>query len=141
MASSGRVAGRGLRHDLGHHDELAEAALRLGVLPDDPHGVEVDLAVRTGEPDRHRRDPRTDRELVAAAGSVPDDLPDELVAHHDVAVGVVERSPGRVVDRHLGVVHEVDVRGADRRAQRPQEELPRTRHRVRGLTDLEPPLP
>ena len=82
----GHVAGTARAIDLGHDEQLAEAALRLGVLADDCGAA--DAAV--DQPDRHRRDPGADRELVGAAGAVGDDLADELVAEHDVAVGVVD---------------------------------------------------
>ena len=68
------------------------------MLADDsqPAGATVDQS------DRHGRHPRTDREGVAAAGPVADDLADELMTHHDVAVGVVQRAPGRIVEPSSG---------------------------------------
>ena len=80
------VAGDGAGHDLGHDEQLAEAALRFRVLAD--HAVTAGAAV--DQPDRHGGDPGAHRELVGAAGTVADDLADELVAHDDVAVGVVD---------------------------------------------------
>jgi hypothetical protein len=49
---------------------------------------------------------------------VTDHLTDELVTEHDVTVGVVEGAAGGVVDGEIGMIHEVDVGGADRRAER-----------------------
>ena len=69
-----------------------------------------------------------------------DDFTDELVAEHDVAIHVVERAAGRVVDPHLRVIHEMHVRRADRGAQRSQQQLAGTGNRVGDLTDIEPPV-
>jgi len=44
-----------------------------------PFGAAVD------QTDRDRGQPGADRKLFGAAGSVPDDLPDEFMAEHDVA--------------------------------------------------------
>ncbi len=66
---------------------------------------------------RHGRHPCTDRELIGTAGPMPDDLAHELMAEHDVAVAVIERATGRVVDGEFRVVHEVHVRRADGGAQ------------------------
>ena len=113
---------------LGHEEELAEAARRVGVLADHLHAPGSDEG-------RDARDPRADRELVRASITVADDLPDELVAHHHVTVGVPHEHPRRVV--RVRVVHVVDVRRADGSAHRAHEQLTRTRHRVVGLADLE----
>ena len=130
------VAGDVTTHGLGrcfrNHQQLTETPLRFRVLTDDPHaaGTAVHQAYR------HRSNPRADCELIGATGSVPNDLADELVAEHDVAVRVVQRTTGRIVDGQLGVVHEVHVRRADRGAQRPQQQLARSGRRVRCLSDL-----
>ena len=101
------------RGHLRHDEQLAEAALRLGMLTDDAQPASATVH----QPDRHRRHTATDREGVAAAGPVADDLADELVTHHDVAFGVVQRASGGVVDPQFRVIHEVDVGGTDRRAE------------------------
>ena len=66
---------------------------------------------------RHTRDPGSDGELLATAGPVTDDLTDELVTHHDVGLFVVGGHAGGVVDRLVRMVHVVDVRRTDRRAE------------------------
>src|ERR1700749_4840 len=106
------------------------------MLADDSHtiGAAVDHA------DRDRRHPGADRKLFRAAGAMTDDFTDELVAEHDVAIHVVERAAGRVVDPHLRVIHEMHVRRADRGAQRSQQQLAGTGNRVGDLTDTEPPV-
>ena len=76
-----------------------------------------------------------DRELVRTAWPVGDDFADELVAHHDVAIGIPHEHAGCVV--RIRMIHVVDVRCADRRAERPQQQLARTRHGIRRLTNLE----
>jgi len=120
---------------LGHHQQLTEAALRLRVLTDDaqPARAAVD------QPDRHRCHPAPDRERVTAPRAVTDDLAHELVPHHDVAVGVVQRSPRRVVDRELWMIHEMDVGSADRGAERLQQQITLSGNRIGGIADLEPP--
>lgn len=120
--------GRRLRN----HQQLTETPLGRRVLTDDAHaaGAAVDQA------HRHRRHPQTDRKLVGAAGSMPDDLADELVPEHDVAVRVVQRTTGRVVDGQLRVVHEVHIGCADRGAQCPEQQFARPRCGVRCLADL-----
>ena len=123
-----------LRRRLGHNEQLAEAALRFGMLTDDAQTADASV----DQPDRHRRDARTDRERIAASGTVADDLAHELVPHHNVAVGVVQRPPCGVVDRELGVVHEMDVRGADRRAERLQQKVALAGNGIGGLPDLQP---
>ena len=120
-----------LGQHLGDDEQLAEAALRLGVLPDDPRAV--DAAVE--QSDRDGGDAGADRELVGATGAMADHLGDELVPEHDVAVVVVERPSGGIVDGERRVVHEVHVRGADRRAERPAQQLSGTGHGIGGLAD------
>jgi hypothetical protein len=114
--------------------QFTEAALRLRVLTDDPRavGAAVDQA------DRNGRHPGADRKLFCAARSMPDDLADEFMAEDDVAVRVVERAAGRVVDAHLRVIHEMHVRRADRGAQCSQQQLARAGNRVGDLSDVEP---
>ncbi len=75
------------------------------MLTDDAHaaGATVD------EAHRHGRHTRTDRELIGTAEPMPDDLAHELMAEHDIAVAVIQRATGRVVDGKFRVVHEVDV--------------------------------
>ena len=67
--------------------------------------------------------------------AVADDLADELVAHHDVAVGVPDEHPRGVV--RVRMVHVVDVRRADGGAHRSHQQLTGTGHRVGRLADLE----
>ena len=133
----GDISRDGLGGRFRNHQQLSETALRLGVLTDDPHtaGPAVD------EANRHRCYPGTECELVGAAWSMPDDFADELVAQHDVAVGVVERATGRVVDGKFGVVHEVHVGRTDRGAQRPQQQLTRSGLRVRCFPYLKSAIP
>ena len=78
----GDVARNCSGHELGHDEELPEAALRFRVLTDDlgATGATID------QQDRHRGDACPDRELLGAAGTTGDDLTDELVSHHDVTV-------------------------------------------------------
>ena len=119
------------RH-LRNHQQLAETALGLGMLTDDPHsaGPALDQA------DRHGRHARTDRELIGATRAMPDDLADEFVPEHDVALRVVQRTPRRIVDGELRVIHEVHVGRANRRAQRAQQQLALAGLGVRRLADL-----
>src|SRR6202011_1733788 len=114
----------------------AEAALRLRVLTDDPHAVRAAVDYPNG----NRGDAGTDWILFGAVRRIPDDLADKLVAENDVAVGVIERAAGRIVDPHLRVIHEMHVRRADRGAQRSQQHLAGTGNRVSDLTDTEPPV-
>lgn len=131
------IAGHVTRDWLGrhfrNHQQLTETALGFGMLPDDPHaaGAAVDQA------HRHGRNARADRELLGAARAVPDDLAHEFVTEHDVALGVVQRAAGRVVDREFRMVHEVHVGRADRGAQRAQQQLAPARLGVRSLADLQ----
>ena len=101
------------------------------MLADDPQAAGTTVY----QPDRHRGHPRSDREGVATAGPVTDDLADELVTHDDVAVGVVKRPSGRVVDREFRMVHEVDVGRTDRGAQGLEEQITRSWDRIRGVPD------
>jgi hypothetical protein len=65
-------------------------------------------------------------------------LADELVPQHEVAVLVVQE-PARTVVRHgVGMVHEVHVRRADRGAERAQQQVTGSRHRVGRLAHLQP---
>ena len=130
---TGDVAVDGFGDRLGDHQQLGETALRLGMLADDAGTV----GAAVHQPDGHGRHPGTDRELVGASGAVPDHLADELVTEHDVAVRVVQRPAGGVVDAELRVVHEVDIGGADRGGQRLQQEFTLPGYRVRGVSDLE----
>ena len=102
----------------------------------------ADDAVTAGaavdQQDRHRGDPGAHRELVGAAGAVRDDLADELVPHDDVAVLVVDEHAGVVVRDELGMVHVVHVGRADRRAERPEQQLAGPGHGIGRLAYLEP---
>lgn len=99
------------------------------MLTDDlcPVGAAVDQA------DRDRGDPGADRELVAAARAVSDDLADELMSEDDVTVRVIQRATRRIVDPELGMVHEMNIGRADRGTEHPQQKLTRTRY---GIGDL-----
>ena len=132
----GHVAGHGACHRLGHDEELAEASLRLGVLPD--HLRAADATV--DEQDRHRGHARPDRELIGAAGPVADDLADELVAEHDVAVRVVDHAGRTAGGDRVVMIHEVHVRRADRGRERAQQQLALSGHGIGGLAHLEPPV-
>ena len=96
------------------------------MLPDDPQaaGPAVDQS------DRYRRHPRTDGKPIGAVGAMPDDLTDELMAEHDVAVRRHTATAGRIVRTEIGVIHEMDIRGTDRGAQSSQEQFSRAGHRV-----------
>ena len=59
------------------------------------------------QPDRHGGDARAHRELVGAPGTVGDDLTDELVAHDDVAVLVVDEHAAAVAGDELRMIHVV----------------------------------
>ena len=108
--------------------QLAEASGRVRVLADHLHGP----APHEG---RDARDPTPDWELIGASRSVGDDLADELVAHHDVALGVPHEQPRRVV--RIRMVHVVDVGGAHGGADRLEQQLAVARHRIRRLAHLE----
>jgi hypothetical protein len=131
---AGHLTRDGFGRRLRNHKQLSETALRLGMLTDDAHstGAAVDQA------HRHGRHARTGGELVGAARPMSDDLAHEFVAQHDVAIGVVQRAAGRVVDGELGMIHEVHVGRADRGAQRAQQQLARPGFGVRRLADLQP---
>ena len=68
-------------------------------------------------------------------GPWPIDLADEFVTEHDVAIGVVQRPPGGIVDAEFRVVHEVDIGRADRGGQRPQQQFTLAGHRIGDLPD------
>ena len=115
-------AGDGLRD----HHEFGETAGGIGVLADDVGAV----GTAVDQPDGDGRHAGTERELCTGARSVPDDLPDELMAQHDVLLGVVQRPTRRVVEAEFGVIHEVHVGGADRGARDPQEQFPGPGNRI-----------
>jgi hypothetical protein len=128
---AGDVALDGSGQCLGNHHQFAEAALGFGVLTNDSRAV----GTAVDQPDRNRRDSTAQRDRLRATGPVPDDLADELVPEHDVAIRVVQGTTGGVVDRQFGMVHEVDVRRADRGTERLQQQLAVTGHRVGRLPD------
>jgi inositol transporter-like SP family MFS transporter len=68
------------------------------MLPDDPRTA----CPAVDQPDRDGRHPSPERNLLGATGPVADDLTDEFVPEHEVAVGVVERAAGRIVGRQVG---------------------------------------
>ena len=68
------------------------------------------------------------------------DLANELMTHDDVAVGVVQRAASRVIDGKFGVVHEMDVGGADRCAERLQQKITLPGNGIGGLTNGQPAL-
>ena len=109
--------------------------MRFRVLADDA----VTAGATVDQPHRHGGDPGAHRELVGATGTVRDDLADELVPHDDVAVLVVDEHVTAATRDELRRVHVVHVRGADRGAERPQQQLAGTRHRIGRLPNLEPP--
>lgn len=119
------------RHSLADEQQLTETAWRVGVLTDDVPTVRREQKWDAG-------DPAADRELVGVdAFTVADDFTDELVAHHDVGLGVVSGKQ-RVVAAGVGVVHEVQVRCTDGAGQCAQKKLPRNGFRVRRFPDGHP---
>lgn len=104
------------------------------MLTDDAHSARAAV----DQPHGHGGHARAGGELVGATGTVPDDLTHEFVTEHDVALGVIQRAAGRVVDGEFRVVHEMHVGRADGGAQRAQQQLALAGDGVRGLADLQP---
>jgi hypothetical protein len=114
-----------------HEHQFAEATGRLRAAADDAVGP---VTVEHG---RRRHSGAKRKRVDVHPVPMADHLAHELVAHHDVLVGPAVPQTGVVVGDRLGMVHEVDIRCADRAAEHPQQELPWARRRVSGLSCLQ----
>ena len=114
---------------LGHQEQLAEAAGCVGVLSD--HLPPFRPSER-----RDARYPRPDRKLTRATRPEGHHLTDEFVTHDHVPVGIPHKQPRHVVG--IRMVHVVDIRRADRRADRPHQQSPLPGYWGGRLAYLEP---
>ncbi len=102
---AGHIAGHRFGGGLRNHQQLGEAALRLRMLADDAQAAGSTLHQANG----HRRHAGADGEIIRTAGAESDYLADKFVTEHDVAVWVVQRPAGRIVDRQFRVVQVMHV--------------------------------